>query len=91
MKKLLLLIPALIVTGCCSTTFTQQSVTKDGVTNTTSIHVTRNAWHADSYIWQFNTNGTWSASANNSGPDAATIAAATAMVQTVGAVVNKTP
>jgi len=57
---------------------------KDG----SSIKNTRMAWSSDSYDWSYNTNGTWHATANKSGPDANTV---NAFASIVGAALTAKP
>ena len=75
MKKTLALfaiaILGLALTGCNTTT--AEITGPNGTIQ--KIRNTRAAWSSESYAWSCSTNGTWSATATKSGPDAATVQA----------------
>ena len=75
-------IAAMVValTGCNTTTATLTS--PNGTVQ--SISNTRSAWSSESYDWGVDTNGCWHARASKSGPDAATVAAFSQLITTVG-------
>jgi hypothetical protein len=91
MKRILALSAACtLLAGCNTTSFS----TTDASGRTTTINNTRLAWNTQGYLWQFSTNGTWSASASSSNPDAATVQAFTQLIQAAlagAAVAQKAP
>lgn len=68
-----------ILTGCNTTRVT----ITDSTGRVTKLTNCRFAWSSQEYAWSFNTNGTWTATASASNPDAKTIAAAAGLAQTL--------
>lgn len=81
--RIAILTACIALVGCNTTDATITSA--DGKT-IQHIRNTRAAWSSESYSWSFSTNGTWSAAATKSGPDAATVQAILGIVQTLTAV-----